>query len=232
MFPDQCAGNDNVASCQIVARDEPHAFAIIVLLLSGSLSQIEGIQQSRKLGRPLSCLESVLRSIGRTWAALSTTVSFTHQASGFCVGALVRCLRDLLRLFIATATTSTNVSKASLLMFQAMSFILVENPSAPGSRLETEVCQALLDIPSIAQQSTSISHSYEEILLPKLLDIVNAPGHFDGLSNELQVGICATASADAMLKAIPACHYVCTSLPFDDRSITKNSCASSTSRTI
>ncbi|KAL8849305.1 MAG: hypothetical protein Q9221_005715 [Calogaya cf. arnoldii] len=203
MFPDQCAGNDNVASCQIVPRDEPHAFAIIVLLLSGSLSQIEGIQQSRKLGRPLSCLESVLRSIGRTWAALSTTVSFTHQASGFCVGALVRCLRDLLRLFIATATTSTNVSKASLLMFQAMSFILVENPSAPGSRLETEVCQALLDIPSIAQQSTSISHSYEEILLPKLLDIVNAPGHFDGLSNELQHAIMSALHCRSMTDPLP-----------------------------
>lgn len=190
MFPDHGASTDSVASYQIVPRNKPHASAVVVLLLSGSLSQMEEVHRRRRLSRPFCFLEFVLSSIGRTWAALSTTIFYTQPASGYCIGALIRCLRNLLGLLIPAATTSINVSRASLLLYQIMSVILVENPPTPDSRLESEVCQALLDVSSMAQQSTSILHSHKEILLPKLLEVVNAPDHFVSLSNELQVGAC------------------------------------------
>ncbi|KAL8891174.1 MAG: hypothetical protein Q9215_001770 [Flavoplaca cf. flavocitrina] len=61
--------------------------------------------------------------------------------------------------------------------------------SAPDSSLETEICQTLSEILSLAGQSMSIMQMLNEMLLPKLLEIVNAPGHFADLTRELQHGI-------------------------------------------
>ena len=187
IVPDHFKGTDNVVSCQFVPRDEPHAFKTLVLLLSGSLTELEEIPKRRRLGQLLSSSSSILSNLARTWAVLRTNVVNTQTVFGFCAGAILRCLRNLLHFLVVTATTSKNVSKASLLLYQIMSFVLVWRVSAPDSSLETEVWQTLSEILSLAGQSMSIMQMLKEILLPKLLEIVNAPGHFADLSRELQV---------------------------------------------
>lgn len=89
---------------------------------------------------------------------------------------------------VVAATTSTNVFKVSLLLYQIISFIVIGRFSAPNPSLEPEVCQTLSDISSLAGQSMSILQTLKEMLLPKLLEIANAPDHFADLSKELQVG--------------------------------------------
>ena len=213
MFPD-LNDTDGSVSCQIRPRDGPHTLAIIVILLSGLLSQTDAIQQRRTLGRHLSLLQFVLSNLGRVWAALSTNSFYMQVVSGFGVGTLVRCLRDLLRLCIGAATTSTNVSKASLLLYRIISVVLVRKPPEPTSLFDSEVCQALLDISLLAQQSTTILHSFKEVLLPKLFEVVNAQEHYVRLSDELRVGVCATVLAVSILKSVQ--HAVMSALRYGE----------------
>lgn len=188
ILPDHFKGTDNVVSCQFVPRDEPHAFKTLVLLLSGSLIELEEIPKRRRLGQLFSLSEFVLSNLARTWAVLRTNVDYTHIVFGFCAGAILHCLQNLLRFLVVATTTSKNVSKASLLLYQIMSFILVGRISAPDSSLEAEVCQTLSEISSLAGQSMSIRQILKEMLLPKLLEVANAPDHLANLSRELQVG--------------------------------------------
>ncbi|KAL8671781.1 MAG: hypothetical protein Q9168_003728 [Polycauliona sp. 1 TL-2023] len=66
---------------------------------------------------------------------------------------------------------------------------ITEKLPTPDSLLNSEVCQALREVSSLAQRSTAIFHSHREMILPTLLKIVNAPDHFASLSNELQHAI-------------------------------------------
>ncbi|KAL8989157.1 MAG: hypothetical protein Q9169_008419 [Polycauliona sp. 2 TL-2023] len=212
LFPDHSADTDSAASCQITPRDEQHVFAILVLLLSGLLSGMEQSQDGSKLGRPFSSLEFVLSNLARTWAALSTNVSYAQLISGFCVEAIIRCLRNLLRHLVVAAATSPNISKASLLLYQIISYVLAGKVPAPNPLLESEVCQALYEIFSLAQQSTAIFQAHAEMLLPRLVKVVKAPDHFASLGQELQVGVRHAIRTVAMLKAASACRYVSASL--------------------
>lgn len=97
IFPDHFKGTDNAVSCQFVPRDEPHAFQILVLLLSGSLIELEEFSKRRRLGQLFPLLEYVLSNLGRTWTVLITNAVYTQNVFGFCVGVILRCLRNLLR---------------------------------------------------------------------------------------------------------------------------------------
>ncbi|KAL8774573.1 MAG: hypothetical protein Q9209_000946 [Squamulea sp. 1 TL-2023] len=189
MFPEVYTHTDDVASYQISPRDQSHSFSIVVLLLSGLLSQMDGVQQRRRLGRQLSLLEFFLNSLGRVWTALNANVCFMQLLSSFSTGAFIRSLRDLLRFLIGVAKMSTNVSKISLLLNRVLSVTLVGRPIEPKSFLESEVCQVLLDMPLLAQQSKYVLHSHMEILSPMLSEIVDNPEHFLCLTEKLQHAI-------------------------------------------
>ncbi|KAL8790467.1 MAG: hypothetical protein Q9213_000619 [Squamulea squamosa] len=189
MFPEVYSLTDNAASCQISPRDQSHSFSILVFLLSGLLSQIDGVQQRRRLGRQLSLSEFVLSSLGRIWSALNANVCSMQLLSTFSTGAFVRSLRDLLRFLIGVTKTSTNISKITLLLNRVLSVTMVGKPIKPESLLESEVCQALFDMSLLAQQSKHALHSYKEVLLPRLSEIVETPDHFLGLTAKLQHAI-------------------------------------------
>ncbi|KAL8800292.1 MAG: hypothetical protein Q9182_005286 [Xanthomendoza sp. 2 TL-2023] len=200
MLPVQHDVTDRAAL--IVPRGASHAFAIIVLLLSGLVPQVDQLQKRHLLDRDSALLELILSSLGRSWTALSKVCSMSLVPYAY-IGGFVRCLRKLLFYVVAVASPSTHIFKASSLLHRMLSSILTIEPSVSGSCLEPEICQALHDSASLTQNSTAVLYSQRELLSPILSELVKSQ-EFHSFSVALQHAVVSTlahAQHESVLQA-------------------------------
>ncbi|KAL8699738.1 MAG: hypothetical protein Q9224_001285 [Gallowayella concinna] len=196
MLPAQYESTDRAVLCHIVPRSASHAFAIIVLLLSGLVPQVDRLQKRHTLDRDSALLEVILSSLGRSWTSLVANACFMNLVSYSYIGVFVRCLRKLLVYVVAVASTSAHIFKASSLLYRILVSILVVVPSVSGSFLESEVCQAFLDFSSLTEKSTVVLYFHRELLSPKLSELVNSHERFLSFSDALQHAVVSTLSYD------------------------------------
>ncbi|KAL8729547.1 MAG: hypothetical protein Q9166_004627 [cf. Caloplaca sp. 2 TL-2023] len=192
MFPEQYAYADGIIPFQITPRTMSHAFTIILLLLSGFLPQIDKVQTEYSRDRHLAHLRFILSSLGRLWTARTSNVLSLNAVPDTFLEAYVRCLRHLLLLLFRGAATSTDISKGSMLLCRILFVILGMEPPASSSLLETELCQALFDVSSLARHSVTVLQLHTEILLPKLSEIVDSQDRFPIFGDALQHAIVFT----------------------------------------
>ncbi|KAL8809103.1 MAG: hypothetical protein Q9200_003724 [Gallowayella weberi] len=192
MLPAQHDHTDRAAL--IVPRGASHAFAIVVLLLSGLVPQVDQLQRRHSLDRDSALLELILSSLGRSWTALTSNICSMNLFPYAYIGGFVRCLRKLLLYVVAAASPSTQIFKASSLLHRVLASILTIEPSVSGSCLEPEIAQALLDSASLTQKSTAVLYSQRELLSPKLSELVKSQERFLSFSIALQQAVVSTLS--------------------------------------
>lgn len=161
---------DDLSAIQVIPRSSSHLFMIVLVLLAASVLSVDKPQRRLMCDHHVAALESVLCDLRRVWTALTARGCFGGGISAACLRALVSCLRRVLMSLSKLVGSSSSFSRASIFLSEVLIVALANKPAASGSSLESEICLALSDLPVLVQESTSISKSVSEHLLPRLCD--------------------------------------------------------------
>ena len=130
----------------------------------------------------LSCLTRIWNVIAPEWLR-----SLTSEVSSYSLVTFLDTVRIASSRLAAIKYESSTASRTLVLLAQAIATLLLDKPAQSPSMLDKSICLGLFELASSSKRAPPSLRTFNEHVLPTLLEIIDDDDRFDSFDGDLQV---------------------------------------------